>query len=236
LGKLEELAEPIGNGETAQLFVALAQRGITLPTEYEAHVRACPALGMSAVIRRQGKEFHVNRLFGGTGVNGLLENFDNASPRRNYVAIGCDHVGNQFLLAHRGKHGGSVWFWDHELDELSRVAGSFGEFLRLLKHETEPGEEVLPKADKVAPVSPRLLAVRVPFAKAAVIRPVLESVMAQLREEGIGKLLGESDEPGTWLWIVRVLADRDELAERIRKALGPAEFQISDWAPRRQAW
>jgi hypothetical protein len=85
-----------------------------------------------------GNQFSLRRnatVFAGRKPDGLLP-------------IADDSYGNQFLLSLRGSDYGSVWFWDHELEDdddldgaLTFVASGFGEFVAAIRpDETDPAE------------------------------------------------------------------------------------------------
>jgi len=73
---------------------------------------------------------------------GLSANADDYNDRvpQGFCPIGSDPFGNVIVLCVSSNDFGSVWFWDHEneqeepdLSNMSRVAGSFTEFLTALR-------------------------------------------------------------------------------------------------------
>jgi len=72
-----------------------------------------------------------------------LDAYDGRIPP-GYCPIACDSCGNLVLLGVVGAERGAVYFWDHELetgepvmDNMSRIAGSFTEFVESLKEYEE---------------------------------------------------------------------------------------------------
>ena len=73
------------------------------------------------------------------GLSANIDDYDERIPA-GFCPVGSDPFGNVILLCLRPEGYGSIWFWDHEneqeepdLSNMSRVAGSFSEFLAALR-------------------------------------------------------------------------------------------------------
>ena len=60
-------------------------------------------------------------------------------PRAGMLPIGRDPGGSLVCLGYAGKRSGQVWYYDHETESFSQLAGSFTEFLSSLT-KLPPGD------------------------------------------------------------------------------------------------
>lgn len=123
-----------------------------LPGEYRAFLLDHDGLTLRYNIVEGHDDLSVRMFYNAEGGNQFSLRhkaavFDGRKPD-GLLPIADDSFGNQFLLSLRGSDYGTVWFWDHELEDdedpdgaLTPVAGSFGEFLAAIRpDQTDPAQ------------------------------------------------------------------------------------------------
>lgn len=79
--------------------------------------------------------------------------FENIGPQTYPVALS---EGGNYVVLDQAK-GGAIYFWDHELDEFSRIADSFAEFLDLIEPFDVSSVKLAPGQVKSAWIDPDFL-------------------------------------------------------------------------------
>jgi hypothetical protein len=130
-----------------QFAAAEAQLGIRIPGEYRRLL----------ALTDGGKplETYFSAMVGLNeflGIQEIVERRSRLGDRlpRTMLPIGAAEGGNLVCIAVRGPDAGTVWFWDHELEDSDRgpfekLAGSFNDFVRQLR-KPPPLSEAAPKA------------------------------------------------------------------------------------------
>jgi HAMP domain-containing protein len=130
-------------------------------------------------------------------------------------------------LGVRGKQIGTVWFWDHETAEITRLSATFRQFMENLRQRTdepialeEPGERAM-------------LSITVPLEMQYEVEALVELIGGQAERAGLGTILGEDSTETEYYWTLECSGDKESLRSLLKLEIGKhpemAIARISDY-------